>query len=410
MYEGTVFHDADPILVAENNLKDDQQQIDRLRGSQLAWLKMVIRQHGAVRDGYRSLTDWIASRLDIPHTVAQDLAYLARRLDDDVIDLIRRGHLPFDRTVYEQRLIQAGASPSDVAASADLDLTGLKKLATRFRKLSRSDERDSFEHQYVNLRVSDDGTVWHLSGRLTATDGQIVRQALDRRADQIPPVTDTDSDTELSPAQKQAIGLTTMAQDDLDQGLEPGDPAGREPVIMLIKDEPLADESADTQGVELFNGPRVGPQTAEEVACEGRTEVVTVLGGQITETGPPRRQTPKRLRRAVLARDRKCVIDSCQSGYRLQTHHVVPRRDGGANTADNLATLCWYHHHIAIHRRGHRIDPDTPPHRRRLLPPRTWTRYRHPTNVEYLDPYQQQQRAYQQFLDRYKPRLPDPGG
>ncbi|MCY4620741.1 MAG: HNH endonuclease [bacterium] len=409
MYEGTTFHDADPILVAENNLRDDQRQIDRLRGRQLAWLKMVIRHRGTVRDGYRSLVDWIASRLDIPHTVARDLAYLARRLDDDVIDLIRRGHLPFDRTVYEQRLIQAGASPSDVAASADLDLAGVKKLATRFRKLTAGDERDSFEQQYVNLRVSDDGTVWHLSGRLTATDGQVVRQALDRRADQIPPPASID-ERDLTPAQKQAIGLTTMAQDDLDQGLEPGDPAGREPVIMLIKDETLADESDDTQGVELFNGPRVGPQTVEAVECEGRNEVVTIQGGQITETGPAQRQTPKRLRRAVLARDRECVIDSCKSSYRLQAHHIIPRRDGGPDTADNLATLCWYHHHIAIHRRGHRIDPNTPPHRRRLLPPRTWTHYRHPTNVEYLDPFQQQQRAYQQFLDRYKPQRPDPGG
>ena len=35
MYE-TAFHDANPILVAEKNLKDDQAEIDRLRGRQLA--------------------------------------------------------------------------------------------------------------------------------------------------------------------------------------------------------------------------------------------------------------------------------------------------------------------------------------------------------------------------------------
>ncbi|MCE2530861.1 MAG: DUF222 domain-containing protein, partial [Acidimicrobiia bacterium] len=349
MYD-TAFHDADPVLVAENNLKDDQAEIDRLRGRQLAWLKMVIRRRGTVRDGYRSLADWTASRLDIPHTVARDLAFLARRLDDDLIDLIKRGHLPFDRTVAEQRLIQAGANASDVVGSVDLDLAGVKKLAAKYRKLSRGDEREAFERQYVNLRVSDDGAVWHLSGRLTATDGQVVRQALDRRADQIPPLA-SEEDSELSPGQKQAIGLTTMAQDDLDQDLQPGDPAGREPVIMLVKDQTLGDESEDTRGVELFGGPRVGPQTVETVECEGRSEPVTIEAGQVVETGPTRRQVPKRLRRAVLARDRKCVIDACQNSYRLQTHHVIPKRDGGPDTADNLATLCWYHHHIAIHRR-----------------------------------------------------------
>ncbi len=409
MYE-VAFHDADPVLVAEDNLKDAQREIDRLRGRQLAWLKMVIRQRGTVRDGYRSLVDWTASILDIPHTVARDLAYLARRLDDDTIELMQRGHLPFDRTVTTQRLLQAGAGPADVAASADLDLVGVGKLATRFRKLSRGDERSELERQYVNLRASDDGAVWHLSGRLTATDGQIVRKALDRRADQIPPLTPSDPDAELSPGQKQAIGLTTMAHDDLDHNLTPGDPAGREPVVMLIRDETLADQSGNTRGVEVFGGPRTGPRAVEEVECEGRVESVTMTDGQVVDIGPTLRQIPKRLRRAVLARDRKCVIDSCRSSYRLQTHHVIPRRDGGANTADNLATLCWYHHHIAVHRRGHRIDPDTSPHRRRLLPARTWTQYRHPTNVEYLDPFEQQQRAYRAFLDRYHPQQPHPGG
>ena len=368
---------------------------------------MVIRHRGIVRDGYRSLVDWTASRLDIPHTVARDLAYLARRLDDDHIDLIGRGHLPFDRTVSQQRLLQAGATPADVAASEDLDLAGVTKLATRFRKLNRGDERSAFETQYVNLRVSDDGAVWHLSGRLTATDSQAVRKALDRRADQIPPLT-SDSDPELTPAQKQAIGLTTMAQDDLDQHLVPGDPAGREPVIMLVKDQTLAEKSDNTQGVEVLNGPRAGPQAVETVECEGRTEEVTIQDGHVVEIGPIRRQVPKRLRRAVLARDRKCVIDSCQSSYRLQTHHVVPKSDRGPDTADNLATLCWYHHHIAIHRRGHRTDPHTPPHRRRLLPPRTWGHYRHPTNVEYLSPHQQQQRATRPSSTNTTPSIPTP--
>ena len=113
MYK-VAFHDADSILIAENNLKEAQREIDRLRGRQLAWMKTVIRRRGIVRNGYRSLVDWTASRLDIPHSVARDLAYLARRLDDDTIDLMKRGHLPFDRTVFTQRLLQAGASSADV--------------------------------------------------------------------------------------------------------------------------------------------------------------------------------------------------------------------------------------------------------------------------------------------------------
>ena len=158
------------------------------------------------------------------------------------------------------------------------------------------------------------------------------------------------------------------------------------------------------------DGDASAPPTARSSEKRWTAEPTRSTDSQIVDIGPARRQIPKRLRRAVLARDRKCVIDSCRSSYRLQTHHVIPRSDGGDNTADNLATLCWYHHHIAIQRKGHPTHPHTPPHRRRLLPPRTWDSYRHPTNIEYLSPYQQQERAYQNFLNKYHPQQPHPGG
>jgi 5-methylcytosine-specific restriction endonuclease McrA len=52
----------------------------------------------------------------------------------------------------------------------------------------------------------------------------------------------------------------------------------------------------------------------------------------------------------------------------LEVHHLVPRSRGGTHHLDNLITLCWYHHHIEIHRRGKTIDPTSPPHRRQLIP------------------------------------------
>ena len=63
------------------------------------------------------------------------------------------------------------------------------------------------------------------------------------------------------------------------------------------------------------------------------------------------------------------MIDGCQARTRLQIHHLTPQTAGVDHDPDNLVTLCWYHHHVAIHRMGYRIDPDSPPQRRRLLPP-----------------------------------------
>lgn len=53
------------------------------------------------------------------------------------------------------------------------------------------------------------------------------------------------------------------------------------------------------------------------------------------------------VRREVLARDRHaCRTPGCLHTFFLHLHHVVPREHGGANTADNLVTLCTACHRL----------------------------------------------------------------
>ena len=79
---------------------------------------------------------------------------------------------------------------------------------------------------------------------------------------------------------------------------------------------------------------------------------------------------PRRLRRWILARDGAvCTVAGCTSRYRLQIHHITRWVDGGRTDAENLTTLCWFHHHVVIHGQGFTIDPHSPPQRRRLLRP-----------------------------------------
>ncbi|HEY5728198.1 MAG TPA: HNH endonuclease [Acidimicrobiia bacterium] len=66
----------------------------------------------------------------------------------------------------------------------------------------------------------------------------------------------------------------------------------------------------------------------------------------------------------------QCSIAGCHSRYRIQPHHIRERHQGGSHDPDNLVSLCWYHHHVAIHQLGYTIDPGSPTHRRKLLSPR----------------------------------------
>ena len=109
-------------------------------------------------------------------------------------------------------------------------------------------------------------------------------------------------------------------------------------------------------------GPKVGPLTLEEILCGGTVQVITNDCERPTWSSQATRAIPPAVRWFVLHRDGgACTADGCSSRYRLQPHHVRRRADGGDHDPANLTTLCWFHHHIVVHRMGYRIDPDTTP-------------------------------------------------
>ncbi|MGE5134954.1 MAG: DUF222 domain-containing protein [Gemmatimonadota bacterium] len=65
---------------------------------------------------------------------------------------------------------------------------------------------------------------------------------------------------------------------------------------------------------------------------------------------------PAHLRRAATARHRHCAFPGCdQPASVCHLHHLIPRRDGGPTSLDNLMPLCGFHHLIAIHRWGWKL-------------------------------------------------------
>lgn len=45
-------------------------------------------------------------------------------------------------------------------------------------------------------------------------------------------------------------------------------------------------------------------------------------------------------------------MDGCSSSYRLESHHTIAWPEGGSTDAEDLVSLCWFHHEVAIHRLG----------------------------------------------------------
>jgi hypothetical protein len=279
------------------------------------------------------------------------------------------GVISFDRTVAMLRLAVAGADAAVVEQSRRLDLAGVDRLTGRLRRVSRRDERQVFVDRYVSIQPTLDETSWHLSGQLPAVDGTIVEQALHSRADDLRAVPSGETCTR---AQRQADGLVAMAQDSLDrQGDTGGATCGSS--VSIFVDLGEANGTGGECGAALEYGPRVGPATLEELLCTGSVQIIGLTHGRPVVTSTASRSIPPAVRRLVAHRDGGCVIAGCTSRYRLQPHHIQRRADGGSHDPDNLATLCWFHHHIAIHQNGLRIDPDSPPLRRKLIRSATGT-------------------------------------
>jgi hypothetical protein len=212
--------------------------------------------------------------------------------------------------------------------------------------LTRKREKRLTNNGYLNFATSPDQASTSLWGELSGLDARIVEKAVDQRADELIP-----AEARLAVAERRALALVAICQDslydtDLDSRSAPVE------VAVAIDARTAVPTNGET-GVSVLAGPRLGPGILEEVLCNGIVEVVGVSeDGEPLNLGRRARTVPRRLRRFVLSRDGGCTVGGCTSRYRLEVHHTPPWSFGGETNAEDLITLCWYHHHVAVHRQG----------------------------------------------------------
>ncbi|MDH5420702.1 MAG: HNH endonuclease [Acidimicrobiia bacterium] len=366
----------------EQQILADELLIGRLRARQMLNIQLADEMQLAHADGCRTLTEWVASRTDTSRHTAKTLVMTARRFVDRPSDHMKlaAGEQSFERASVASRL--NGSVDSD-----SYDIDSLRRIARRQKGITASEESVRFDERYLHIQPTLDDTAWKLWGQLAALDGAIVEQALFARADELP------NDFTTARSTKTADALVAICQDSLDP--IPDLTAQQLPTLTMTDDEseiealpslealgrlyertrPGITIFVNAQGAgptvgTLMSGQLIGPNTLEEILCNGTIEAISVTDdGKPLNAGRRTAKIPGRLRKFVIGRDGGCCADGCTSRYRLQAHHRIHWADGGNTDADNLITLCWFHHHVVIHQRGFTITPDSPPHRLRFKPP-----------------------------------------
>jgi hypothetical protein len=94
---------------------------------------------------------------------------------------------------------------------------------------------------------------------------------------------------------------------------------------------------------------QVGPLdagTLNRLVCDAVVQpVVLGGGGGVLALGRATRTATRAQRRALVARDRGCVVPGCTAPpAACEAHHVIWWRHGGGTDIDNLALVCGRHH------------------------------------------------------------------
>ena len=319
----------------ERVLLEEEENIARAKARQMQMLQIADAMQLPTADGCKSLAEWAAGRLDISVETARSLTSTSRRLEDlpDLSRDLADGAVTFDRAQATSRI------PLEVQDDSlfYLDIQGLRRRAAHYRRLTKVDEQEAHVSQHLAIQPNLDESQWNLWGTLDGYAGSVVTKVLTEEADTISEMPDG---TQPGLGYRTAVALVKVCEE-----RHPGSIAT--PLITVFVD----DKSAETQ-----TGTSVGPGLLDKIACTGSLEIIKTVEGEPLSVGRRSRIISNRLKRFVLHRDGGCTAEGCTSRYRLEPHHKIPWSEGGSTDADQLTTLCWFHHHIVIHGWGYRID------------------------------------------------------
>ena len=90
---------------------------------------------------------------------------------------------------------------------------------------------------------------------------------------------------------------------------------------------------------------QVPVSVASHVGCSGTIQRVLMDEGRIIGITTTDRVFTVHQRRAIIARDKECLIPGCHvSASWCEIHHVTEHARGGPTHTDNGVPLCWWHH------------------------------------------------------------------
>jgi hypothetical protein len=364
-----------PDAVLSELLVELDAELTRLQAGRVAMLGVWDARVAWAADGARTAAGWVAARTEQPRGAVASELCVARglRTMPGTEAAFRAGKLGFPKV----RLLAEVAKdlPEAYAAHEALLVEQVQTvrvdqvplLLARWRALvdvAGEADRAARHHAARSLHCSQTFQgAWRVDGNLTAEAGEILRNALDRRARELYRAEKAEADATgakvaSSAAQRRHDALLELIL----QATAAGDDGSgvNVPAITAVVDVTrlAAAESGEIVG-ETATGTAVSAHTARRWCCDaGISRVVAGPASTPIDLGVTARLPSPAQRRALAARDRGCTFPGCDRppGW-TNAHHLVHWIDGGPTDLWNMTLLCRFHHH-RVHEGGYRLRRD----------------------------------------------------
>lgn len=314
----------------------NRELASRIDALQLELLAELDRRQVATGDGYRSMSSWVAARLDLSLDTARTLVRTMRRTESrlDLRDALANGEASLDRVAALSKIQE------DIGLMLGLDIAGVEAAAARRVRTDTTDCATGNDRFLVLQPTLDEGW-WKMWGGFDGVSGALIDTVLNDMAERLPNFPDG---TKGDRSWRRATALFDLCVSD--------DPPPAH--VTVFVDAKHAAESNANSGIVLEAGPNVSRQALEAILCDSATEVTArTEDGRYMDYGRRRRTVTPELKRALMEKYHgMCAIDGCSSRYRLEAHHLTPWPQGGKTKPEDLILLCWYDHQITVHERG----------------------------------------------------------
>ena len=308
-------------------------------------------------NGFLSCAHWLSWRTSIDMGAAREKVRVARAMPELPLlsGALQRGEISYAKVRALTRIATAANEERLLAMAYHGTAAQVERLVRAWRRCDRLEEGRKHLSRSVSTYVDEDGMVV-LRARLTPEQGAVVQQSLEAASERLyqqsrEAAAPDNIEEEVTSGQRRADALALVAECALRADLDRGSAGDRYQVVLHV-DAHAADPTQSQSVLELADGGiGVSAETSRRLSCDASAVVMREgADGSVLDVGRKTRTIPSAIRRALTARDSRCVFPGC-TARRCDAHHLVHWAEGGPTALDNLVLLCRRHHTIVHEQR-----------------------------------------------------------